>query len=628
MPSLWIIHREPRFRSALARLTGAGADYVQAAPGDPQLDTAAPADRIVLGLTGNFEVELQFAHRFAPRFPAAHWILVAAESEVARARSLFDTLDCSVFAYPPEPRDLRASLQAPRSDGPRNSLPLSRRPARDALSSRFARWFADLELPELLRILDPHRAEVPLLIYGETGTGRGLLARYVHTFGGGLPGEFVHVPCSGDAGPHDLLAAVVRASGTRGNRAPRTIWLENVDRLPHTTQCVVAGWVEFAPPDPLGCAGLRWIGSAGGDDAALENGLRTELGAFTLRIPPLRERGSAIAAFAIDTAHAWCERRRERTRRFGEDAIAVLEDYPWPGNLRELEGVVIQTLLASNADPIRADDLQRDGLAFAPLSAEPLGSDFGTDDAADEIEPIAGLAAPAAVDPAPLSSEAGTETAGIRRLAGAVAHEVRNPLTTIRTFAELLPDQYQDSEFREQFTELVGRDAERIEAVVSELAQLAALPPPGAEPVDSTRLLEELLEERRDPIQDRKLLVLKEFDWAEPLVLGDSSQLRLAFEALLDKCIEITPERGDLYFASKHHAAGLHGCPSVRVLIRFHGPRDEPAPPATMIGLSPGEHALEFAIAGVIVHAHGGAFTVQTGEGGETVLVLELPAPA
>jgi signal transduction histidine kinase len=359
--------------------------------------------------------------------------------------------------------------------------------------------------------------------------------------------------------------------------------------------------------------------------------LRTALGEFRLRIPPVRERETAIAAFAADTVHAWCGRRRERTRRLGEDAIAVLEDYPWPGNLRELEGVVIQTLLSTNADPIRADDLQRDGEAFAPLSADAAGVSEGPEELDREFEraaPSVDRDVPPAAAAATPRADPGAEAAVVRRLAGAVAHEVRNPLTTIRTFAELLPDQYQDPEFREQFSELVRRDTERIETVVAELGQLGALPEPTASPVDSTRLLEELLEERRGAIQSRRLLVLKEFDRSSPFVVGDSSQLRFAFEALVDKCIEITPERGDLYFASKHHDEGLGGRPSVRVLVRFHGPRNGPVSGASATGLSPGEHALEFAIANVIVHAHGGAFAVQTGDGGETVLVLELPAPA
>ena len=124
------------------------------------------------------------------------------------------------------------------------------------------------------------------------------------------------------------------------------------------------------------------------------------------------------------------------------------------------------------------------------------------------------------------------------------------------------------------------------------------------------------------------MLVLKELDKSRPLALGDAEQLRFAFEALLQKCLDIVPERGDVYFASKHHEAGLRGMPSVRVLVRFHGPRGEGERGAAPVpGVSPAENALEFVVAEAVARAQGGALAIQAGEGDETVLVLDLPAP-
>ncbi|MBW2448707.1 MAG: hypothetical protein JRG83_22715, partial [Deltaproteobacteria bacterium] len=426
-----------------------------------------------------------------------------------------------------------------------------------------------------------------------------------------------------------------------------TVWLEDLERLPAATQQVLAGWIEYAlPAGVVSPRPLRWIGTTGPDDAGLEGGLIQGIGGFRVQIPALRERPGMIAAFANETARAVCSARRQPPRRFGEDAIAVLEEYPWPGNLRELEGVVEQTLLASSADPIRADDLQHQGLAFAPISATDLGAvlvDEPGDEPEDEVAgdldsifetpPGAGIGTEADATRPPVPPPASSETdrgddAGLARLARAVAHEVRNPLTTIKTFAELLPAQFQDREFREQFSELVGRGVERIDEVVQELSQLAAFDAPVAEPVDITRLLEELLEQRRETIHARHLLVLKELDRSDPLVLGDESQLRFAFEVLLDKCLEIVPERGNVYFASKHHASGLRGLPSTRVLVRFHGPDDAHPDPSSVPGTSLADNALEFALAEAVARAQGGTLAVQTSEGDGTLLVLDLPSPS
>ena len=79
---------------------------------------------------------------------------------------------------------------------------LSLRGYRDRLNDRFTRWFSDLlggDALELLRVMDPRLATVPLVLRGEGGTGRALFARYVHTFGGDAAGgnaPFIAIDCA------------------------------------------------------------------------------------------------------------------------------------------------------------------------------------------------------------------------------------------------------------------------------------------------------------------------------------------------------------------------------------------------------------------------------------------------
>src|SRR5262249_60259099 len=75
MTGLWIIHREPRERAALARLA-ADDEAVVGAPSDPRFDAAAPPRVVLLGLAGDFEAELELARRARPRLRASAWILV------------------------------------------------------------------------------------------------------------------------------------------------------------------------------------------------------------------------------------------------------------------------------------------------------------------------------------------------------------------------------------------------------------------------------------------------------------------------------------------------------------------------------------------------------------------------
>jgi hypothetical protein len=391
---------------------------------------------------------------------------------------------------------------------------------------------------------------------------------------------------------------------------------------------------------PAGCARVplvRWVGTCA-DDEPEEAPLHRALAGIALRIPPLRERAGHIARLVDATARAWCAARGARARRFGEDAIAVMEEYPWPGNLQELESLVVETLAAGAADPVRADDLVQGGDAFAPLPATRVGTlldendesapvadslgldDLDPDEALDHLDLSEPVGATPSTQPA-VPSNSGEGALG--RLVGALSHEVRNPLATIRTFAELLPHRFQDPEFRERFAEMVRDDVGRIDTLVERLAGVADLGRPKREKVDVTALLEELLAERRDAIRRRSLLVLKELETSAPQALGDREQLRVAFDALLGKCLEWVPERGDVYIASRHHASGLPAGASMRVLLRFHTPGAAAGAP----GVSLAETSLDLMIAEIIVRAQGGDFAVAATDGEETLIVVDLPAP-
>jgi len=215
-----------------------------------------------------------------------------------------------------------------------------------------------------------------------------------------------------------------------------------------------------------------------------------------------------------------------------------------------------------------------------------------------------------------------------------VAHEVRNPLTAVRTFAEMLPERWSDPEFRERFDALVGEGLTRVEEVVERLERLAAFPAPQRRAVDVGTLLEDALDARRQAIHERRLLVLKELDPNHPAALGDPVQVRAAFEALLDQALALVPPRGDLFLASRHHAAGLRGGPSVRVLVRFQtGTKRERVAQerrgaAPLPDVSPAANALAFAMAETLIRAQGGAFALDSSDASEALVVVDLPAPS
>jgi DNA-binding NtrC family response regulator len=672
MPRLWIVHRDARIRTALARLAAAPHDALVGAPGDPVFAGGAPPEVVLLGLAAPFEAELEFAHREQARFGRAAWLLISERSELALARRLFDAIDAELLAYPPEPALLRRRVRelARRAGSGPLPLSLSQRSERDALAGRFSRWFGDIELPALLRALDPRLADIPLLVRGEPGSGRGSLARYVHVFGGGGTAPFVQVACSRDQTAPALRDAITAAGHAGAAGAAPALCLLDVDTLALPVQRELVDWIELgAPAGLLRARRVRWIGTAGaarGSDT-LDPALRRALGVLLLDVPPLRERPASVPALVDAATRRFCGAHGERVRGFDAGALRVLAEYPWPGNLRELEAVVTQSLAASASDPLTAADLELDGEPLAPVDAETLGAEilelgepleaepdaepasvaplFSADELASEAifapeepEPAAPPARPFAPPRPPLqvvpeapavSAEPPPASAlapsALRPLAAALAHELRSPLTGIKTFAQLLDERWGDAEFRARFAARTGEDVRRIEESLERLERLASFGPPEIGPVDVAALLGELLEARRDLIRERRLLVLQELDTQHPTARGDAEQLRFALDALLGACFALVPERGDVYLASKHHPAGLRSVATLRVLIRFHGP-SRGAPGTRIAGVSPLENSLALLLAERVVRAQQGSFTVNEGQGDETLVVIELQA--
>ncbi len=676
--TIWIVHRNSGARAALARVARRASgvhEIVSGQPEDAIFDAiSAPANLVVLGLDASahgadFEAELEFVRWALAKLPGSAWILIAEADDCEAARGLFDSVDAEFLVHPADRRSLLRAIDA----GLRGTSTeqLSCRQRRDCLAARFARWFGRHEPPELTRALAAHHAEHPFLVRGEPGTGRGLLVRYAHAFSTGSPGPLLQVVCPGATRAEHLLAQledgvaeVQRASHAEGPGRPRApsnwgIWLDSVDELPDALQRRVLDWIELGLPGGLVRGRVRWLASASEErplartpQPRLDVRLERAFSELQLETRPLRAQPEVIEAFVEDTARAWSEAHQQPLRSFDEACLEALRDEPWPGNIRELEATVIRTLaqLEPGAEPVRVADLRFEAgtaIQLEPEKPDESGAEPALEALAEAAsEDSAGVGTPEEVvsagegasdTPRDTRRDAPGATHGsLQRLAAAVAHEVRNPLVSIRTLSELLPELYADEEFRSRFSRLVGDDVRRIEGVVERLQSVAEASTGRQEVVDLTSLLEELLDAERSRIQARRLLVLKELDRSDPQVLADPVALRGALSGLLGRALDEIPERGDLYVASRYHpaaaeppdltAAGPAG-PTVRILLRYHvGPGQVPAsadPSAPELR----ETVLEHAVAESVVRAQGGTLTVDNSDASETVIVIDLPAP-
>src|SRR5215510_13720438 len=219
----------------------------------------------------------------------------------------------------------------------------------------------------------------PVLIQGETGVGKGLLARSLHRAGPRASGPFVDVNCA--AIPETLLEAELfgyeRGAFTDA-RHPKaglfqtanhgTIFLDEVGLLPEALQAKLLKALEDRAVRRLG--GTRsesvdiWILTASNEDLAaaararrFREDLYHRLAVVTMTIPPLRERGEDVLRLATHFLGRACAEYRLPPRSLTEDAQAALLAYPWPGNVRELVNVMERVALLSEASTVTAEQL-------------------------------------------------------------------------------------------------------------------------------------------------------------------------------------------------------------------------------------------------------------------------------
>jgi len=208
-----------------------------------------------------------------------------------------------------------------------------------------------------------------------------------------------------------------------------------------------------------------------------------------------------------------------------------------------------------------------------------------------------------------------------RALLQALAHALRNPLVSLKTFSTLLPDHFAEEEFRERFRAEANRDLASFEQQLDRLARFAELPHGPATPVDVSTLLENLLHERRNEIHSRRLLVLSELGVDAPRALAGEAALRFAFGALFDLVFTQIRDRQDLYVSCRRPATPAGSATPVRILLRFHG-----APLALQPGAGePRSAALELALAEAALEPYGGRISYESLAGDEQVLRVDLP---
>jgi len=249
------------------------------------------------------------------------------------------------------------------------------------------------ELQRLISRVAPSRASVLLL--GESGTGKTLVARVLHNLSERANAPFVKINCA--ALPENLLeselfgherGAFTGAAATKRGRVEEahggSIFLDEIGELPLTLQAKLLRFLQDREFERLGSTvtrqvDVRIIAATNADLArAVDEGrfredLYYRLNVFPIKIPPLRERRQDIPLLI---EHFLDKFSREYARRLGvaPEALAWLRDYAWPGNVREMENLIERLAIMSDGDSIGLDDLPHRPHPERPAPARPAAA--------------------------------------------------------------------------------------------------------------------------------------------------------------------------------------------------------------------------------------------------------------
>ena len=235
---------------------------------------------------------------------------------------------------------------------------------------------------------------IPVLVEGESGVGKELIARAIHGSGARRGRPFVAVNCG--ALPENLVESILfghekgaftgateRHEGKFQEASGGTLFLDEVGELPPPAQVKLLRALQEGEVEPVGGkrpvqVNVRVISATNRDlSADVKSGRFREdlfyrLHVFPILVPPLRERAEDIPDLTRHFMVRFAAEEGKRVRAMSAEALHLLSAYPWPGNVRQLENAIFRAVVLAEGEEIGLDEFPQiadsDGHASTPVS--------------------------------------------------------------------------------------------------------------------------------------------------------------------------------------------------------------------------------------------------------------------
>ncbi len=222
--------------------------------------------------------------------------------------------------------------------------------------------------------------DAPVLIVGESGTGKELVAKAVHRLSPRRGGPFIVINCS--AIPETLLESELFGhekgafTGAHVQRKGRfemanggSLFLDEIGELSPTLQVKLLRFLQEQKVERIGGReeidlDVRVMAATNKDlKAAMKDGnfredLYYRLGVVVIPMPPLREREGDIVVLATALLHRFASENKKKIAGFTQQSLNTMENYHWPGNIRELENRIKRAVIMADGTKITSQDLE------------------------------------------------------------------------------------------------------------------------------------------------------------------------------------------------------------------------------------------------------------------------------
>src|SRR5436190_6527102 len=394
MPSILLVDDEPGVRSALGgvlRDEGYEVDAVDSGEACLERLGRQAYDVVVLDIWLPGMDGLATFARMRERQIESQVVMISGHGNI---ESAVRAIKMGAFDFVEKPLSLEKTVLVVRNALRQRHLEaenLALRARVDAQHTMVGESYAMVKLREQVTIAAPTNGRV--LIFGENGTGKELVARNIHALSRRRTGPFVEVNCA--AIPEELIESElfghVRGAFT-GAVADRrgkfelahggTIFLDEIGDMSLKTQAKVLRVLQEQVMEPVGGSNrirvdVRVLAATNKDLTAeiragnFRDDLYFRLNVVPIFVPSLRERQDDVPLLADHFMAMLAREYGRRVKTFDAQAMAALKEYSWPGNVRELRNLVERLIIMVPGDVIAAHDLSfLDGNLAAPPRPE------------------------------------------------------------------------------------------------------------------------------------------------------------------------------------------------------------------------------------------------------------------